>query len=116
MCFFRKKKSEREKLLENKHQVEDMASSIDVLLSIGAENEELCGILKEVQDKIKYFNPSVNEDVLLLDKKISNVLGDLKIEINKAKSKEDYSKAIETAKDIQISLIVERISKSNRKK
>ena len=93
--LFKKKKSEREQLLENKNAIADMASSIDVLLSIGAESSELCEILKDLQDKIKYFNPSVNEDVLLLDKKISNVLGDLKIEINKAKSKEDYSKAIE---------------------
>lgn len=114
--FFKKKKSERERLLENKHNVEDMASSIDVLLSIGGENEELCGILKDVQDKIKYFNPSINDDVLALDKKIGNALGDLKIEINKAKSKEDFSKAIECAKDIQISLIVERMTKSNSRK
>jgi hypothetical protein len=40
--LFRKKKSEREQLLENKHTVEDMASSIDVLLSIGSESSELC--------------------------------------------------------------------------
>ena len=114
--FFKKKKSEREKLLENKHAVEDMATSIDVLLSIGNENEELCEILKDVQDKIKYFNPSMSDDVLALDKKIANTLGDLKIEINKAKTKEDYSKALEMAKDIQISLIVERNSKANRRK
>ena len=114
--LFKKKKTEREKLLENKHTIEDMASSIDVLLSIGSESGELCELLKDIQDKIKYFNPSVNESVLALDKKIGNALGDLKIEINKAKGKDDYSKAIEIAKDIQISLIVERTAKANSKK
>ena len=114
--FFRKKKSEREQLLENKHNIEDMASSVDVLMSIGKDSEELCKILEEVKDKIKYFNPSMNDDVLALDKKIGNALGDLKIEINKAKSKEDFTKAIECVKDINVSLIVERVSKANRRK
>ena len=114
--LFKKKKSEREQLLENKNTIADMASSIDVLLSIGAESSELCEILKDLQDKIKYFNPSTNDDVLVLDRRIGNALGDLKIEINKAKTQEDYSKSIECAKNIQVSLVVERTSKANRKK
>ena len=77
---------------------------------------EILELLKDIQGKIKYFNPSVNDSVLALDRKIANSLGDLKIEINKAKGKDDYSKAIEIAKDIQISLIVERTAKANSKK
>ena len=116
MCFFRKRKSEREKLLENKHFVEDMASSVDVLVSLASANAELVDILKQVQEKVKYFNPSMNKDVLDLDKKINNKLGDLKIDINKAKSSNDYTKAIEQAKDLMEVMIVERASKANRRK
>ena len=116
MWFFKKKKSEREQLLDNKHEIEDMASSIDVLISIANADEELVGILKECQEKIKYFNPSINKDVLDLDKKISNRIGDLKIDINKGKTSNDYSKAKASALDLKDSLIVERASKANRRR
>lgn len=113
--MFFKKKTERESLLENKHKIEDMASSIDVLISLSKDNDELTNILKDAQDKIKYFNPTQNKEALDFDKKITNRLGDLKIEINKAKSNEDFSKPISSALDLRDSLVAERISKSIRR-
>ena len=115
MWFFKKKKNETEKILENKNFVQDMTSSIDVLLSLGKDSEDLTTILNELQDKVKYFNPSMNEDVLALDKKISNKLGDLKIEINKARTKGEYANAISLANEIKDDLVVERESKSKRR-
>lgn len=115
MWFF-KKKTERENILDNKHNIEDMAASIDVLISIGKDSEELVDILKEVKDKIKYFNPTQNKDALEIDKKIANRIGDLKIDINKAKSSGDYTKPIASVKDLKDSMIAERIAKANRRK
>lgn len=112
MWFF-KKKNKTEQLLNNKHDVEAMTSSVDVLISLGQENEELVAILKEMQDKIKYFNPSNKPEVLELDKKIVNKLGDLKIDITKAKQKGDYANALNLASEIKDSLVVERNSKAN---
>ena len=116
MCFFRKRKTEREKMLNNKHNAEDMAMSVDILLALAKESDELTKLLKDIQDKIKYFNPSMKDNVLAIDKKIANTLGDLKIEINKGKNKEDFAKAINIAKDLLDGLIVERTVLANSKK
>lgn len=115
MWLFGKKKNETQKILENKNAIADMADSVDVLISLARENEELVETLKTMQDQIKYFNPSMNEDVLALDKKISNKLGDLKIELNKAKQKGEYEKASELVSEIADVLVVERASKSKRR-
>lgn len=114
--MFFKKKTERECLLENKRNIEDMVANIDVLLSLGRDSDELVDILKEIQDKVKYMNPTMNKDALDIDKKINNRLGDLKIEVNKAKTSEDFSKPIASALDLRDSLVVERIAKSMRRK
>ncbi len=114
MWFF-KKKDKTKDLLDNKHKVEAMAASVDVLISLASENDELVSQLKEMQDKIKYFNPSDKEDVLELDKKIENKLGDLKIEINKAKQKGDYATALSLTSDIKDALVVERNAKASVK-
>lgn len=112
MWFF-KKKNKTEQLLNNKHHIEAMAASVDVLISLGQDNEELVAILKEIQDKIKYFNPTQKSDVLDIDKKIENKLGDLKIDLTKAKQKGEYANALSTANEIKDVLVVERNSKAN---
>ena len=112
MWFF-KRKNKTEQLLNNKHHIEAMAASIDVLISLGQENEELVATLKAIQDKIKYFNPSDKSDVLDLDKKIENKLGDLKIDITKAKQKGEYANALSLANEIKDVLVVERNAKAN---
>ena len=116
MCFFKKRKNEREQLINNKHNIEDMVAQLDVLLSLARDNQELVGILNEAKEKIKYFNPTINKDALDIDKKINNRIGYLKIEINKAKSSEDYSKPIASALDLRDSLVAERNAKSIRRK
>lgn len=112
MWFF-KKKNKTEQLLNNKHHIEAMAASVDVLISLGQDNEELVAILKEIQDKIKYFNPTQKSDVLDIDKKIENKLGDLKIDLTKAKQKGEYANALSLASEIKDVLVVERNSKAN---
>ena len=116
MCFFRKRRTEREQLLINKHDIEDMTAQVEVLLSLSRDNVELADILAEIKEKIKYFNPTMNKDALDFDKKISNKIGDMKIEINKAKSTGDYTKPIESARDLRDSLIAERTARAVRRK
>lgn len=115
MWLFGKKKNETQQILENKNAIADMADSVDVLISLAKENSDLVSALTDMQDKIKYFNPSMSDDVLALDKKISNKLGDLKIELNKAKQKGEYEKASELVSEIADNLVVERASKSKRR-
>lgn len=112
MCFF-KKKNKTEQTIDAKQNIAAMAASVDVLISLSKENEDLVDVLKQIQDKVKYFNPTQKEDVLALDKKIENKLGDLKIELNKAKQKGDYTTATEIANDIKDVLVVERNAKAN---
>ena len=113
--MFFKKKSETQKIVEIKHELENMAASMDVLISLAKDNAELVDVLEEIQGKVKYFNPTQDKDVQALDKKINNKLGDLKIDISKGKNKEDYTKALETAREVRDILVVERTAKANRK-
>ena len=112
MWFF-KKKNKTEEIIDNKQTIASMAATVEVLISLGQDNEELVTALKAIKDKITYFNPSQKEDVLAVDKKIEAKLGDLKIEISKAKQKGDYSAANELASDIKDGLVVERNAKAN---
>ena len=111
-----KKKNKREEILKNKHSAEGLASNVDVLISLARENEEVVDLLEQLQDKVKYFNPTDNKDVLTLDTKISHRIDDLKIAINKAKAKEDYSAVKQEIEDLLYSAVEERIAKAKQRR
>lgn len=111
-----KKKNKREEILKNKHFAEGLAANVDVLISIARENDDIVDLLKQLQDKVKYFNPTDNKDVLALDNKIANRIDDLKITINKAKAKDDYSAVKQEVEDLLFSAVEERIAKSKQRR
>ena len=112
--FGKKKKNDTTKILDNKHLVEDMTASVDVLLALARENSELTDILSEIQDKIKYLNPSKNEEVAELDEQIANKLELIKSELSKANQTGNFKIAIDLALDLRDNLLVTRASKSIR--
>lgn len=112
MWFFgKKKKNDTTKILDNKHFIEDMTGSVDVLLAMGRENDELTEILTDIQDKIKYLNPSLSEEVTALDSQISDKLNLMKSEVSKAKQTGNFKIVIDMALDLRDGLLVERASK-----
>ena len=111
MCFWKKKKNNTTKILENKHFIEDMASSVDVLLSLGKEDSEYIDILTDIQDKIKYLNPSLNEEVTNLDAKIADKLELMKKETQDARQTGNFIIVKDMALEIRDNLLAERASK-----
>ena len=85
MCFFRKKR-DAEKIAANKELIEDNAKSMDSLIVLAehAENDGLVKDMKELREQLKYLIATGNEKVKEFDKKIKNVIGDLKIVLVKA--------------------------------
>ncbi len=74
---------------EDRDLIAANAASVEALLVLAENNAELISELKELQEKIKYLMPSVKDDVFELDKKITNLIGDLRIALTKTDGEED---------------------------
>lgn len=118
MCFFRKKK-DKQVLLDNKYNFENIAEQIkglEVLVDKSLENGvELLEILSELEKKIRYFYPSKEKEVQKLDNKIMDKVGDLRIELTKARNNKNYEKSLALAKDLKDICVVERQVKQTRR-
>lgn len=80
MLFGRKKISQRVK--EDKEAVERNYNSVGALLLL-CDDEKTAERLKCLSDALKYLIPTDADEVLRIDKKIGNKLGDLRIELSK---------------------------------
>lgn len=105
MGLFRKRKGE-EKMRYNAKNMQNLAAQVDVLLEM-CTNEEIDAKLLKLKDDIAFSNPSEKDDVLKCEKKIENLLGDLKIKISAGKDSEKINGVID---EIKIAL-AERNSK-----
>lgn len=93
MGIFGKRKTTDADIKENKYQIESMTGSIEALKVI-TTNEDVLNKLNVVQEKIKYMNPTNNKTALSLDKKILDVIGDIKIALIKIKTEDDIAKIL----------------------
>ena len=71
--------TESRKILKNKKQIENMVANVESIIAYANGNDTLCNRLVEVKDNIRFFNPTKDEKVLIVDNKIANKLDDLKI-------------------------------------
>ena len=90
MCFFRKKKTVKEKVVNDIDLIKANTQAVDVLLVYAQGQEGLTKKLLELQEKIKYLNPSEEEKIHHLDKKIGDKLGDAKIALSKFSQKGNF--------------------------
>lgn len=77
------------------------------IISLVADDAFIARI-KELSDRIEYCNPSTDEDISNLDRRISNSLGDLKIQLTTRQAR----KFIDFKMESISALIAERISRS----
>ena len=82
MCFRRKKASE--KVENNRELISHNARSMEALVVLAREDEELKQKFRKLEEKIKYLTPSTDGKVLDYDKKIKNLIEDLRIVLVKA--------------------------------
>lgn len=110
MCFNRKrtklsdnagatkkqlKKTNTYKILEEKEVLDANVRSIEYLIELAENYDNIKAELKVIYDRLKFSSPSSAEKIASFDKKIANKLDDVKIKLSKAKvSNEDEILAI----------------------
>ena len=82
-------------VLKNKKQIESMVANVESIIVYANGNDELCRRLVEVKDNIRFFNPSTNDKVLLVDSKLANRLDDLKLLAAKDNTQETCFRVLE---------------------
>ena len=82
-------------ILKNKKSIENMVANVESILTYADGNDVLCNRLVEVKDTIRFFNPTTNSKVLLVDQKIANRLDDLKIMVAKDNTQETCFRVLE---------------------
>lgn len=82
-------------VLKNKKSIENMVANVESILVYANGNDTLCRRLVEVKENIRFFNPTTNQKVLLVDTKIANKLDDLKILVVKDNTQETCFRVLE---------------------
>lgn len=72
-----------------------MVANVESILVYANGNDTLCRRLVEVKENIRFFNPTTNQKVLLVDTKIANKLDDLKILVAKDNTQETCFRVLE---------------------
>ena len=106
MCFRRKKVSE--KVYDNRELISHNERAVAALIVLAEGDEELIEEFRQLQEKIKYLTPSNNGKVVDCDKKIKNLIEDLRIVLVKADKKSEdeglSAKASSLLKQIKLTI------------
>ncbi len=82
-------------VLKNKKSIENMVANVESIIVYANGNDALCRRLVEVKDNIRFFNPTTNDKVLLVDSKLASRLDDLKIATAKDNTQETCMRLLE---------------------
>ena len=114
MWFFNKNKKNRKysdaAIRENERAISQMAGLVSVII-VGVDNPELKKKLRKIQDKIRFFNPTVDAEALALDKTILQHIGTMEREVSKPKSEIKEEEIEELIRRIEL-LIPKRMTKA----
>mgnify|MGYP005774314379 FL=1 len=103
----RRRRSVDETVLVSRDEVNENAHSVSVLIALAEGKPEMIEKLNRLYDKLLYLTPSAEEEVAVIDEKIGNAIGDIKIELTKTRGEEGSGKAEKYIDDINV-LIAER--------
>ena len=98
----RRKRSVDETVLESRDEVSENAHTVQVLKALAEGKSEVIAALDELYDKLLYLTPSADDEVAVIDEKIKNALGDIKIELTKTQGKDDSGKTAQYRADIKV--------------
>ena len=98
----RRKRSVDETVLESRDEVSENAHTVQVLKALAEGKSEVIAALDELYDKLLYLTPSADDEVAVIDEKIKNALGDIKIELTKTQGKDDSGKTAQYIADIKV--------------
>jgi|GEM_PF-2118085 hypothetical protein len=92
MCSFKKKKAS-EAVKKDREQISINERSFETLIVLAKENADFAVSLRTTREKIKYLTPSADKKVTDYEKKIHNLIDDLKIVLTKTNGEELPAKA-----------------------
>ncbi len=90
MLFSKKSKRSDDTLKDNKKTIDYNAALIDVLI-VMVDDESIKAKFEEIKHNMLYLETSYNDKVIQADKKIGDMIGDIKVAINKAQKTNDYA-------------------------
>ena len=88
MCFFRKKKTSKEQVVEDIKLVKSNQQQIRVLWELAEGNDELRQRLSKLKETLTYLNPSESAEIKKLDQQIGDKIEDFKMVLSKAAYKD----------------------------
>lgn len=94
MGLFKKKKV-AEKVKKDRELISENERAIEALVILCKDNEEIAAELKSMQEKLKYLTASEDGKIYDFDKKIKNLIEDMRIALVKADG--ETSKKVENA-------------------
>lgn len=106
MFFFKKKKSEKDIILENKAVINKNLAYLEMLIQMSEGKDKIHEELLMLVDKVKYLNPSAKKEVQEADRKITSALEDVKIEL--ASMKDDNFAKVENHITKVKNIVIER--------
>ena len=107
MLFGKKKTADVVK--QDREDIATNASKMDALIVLAGDNVEVKKEMEELKEQLKYLRPSEDSKVNDYEKKIKNLIDDLKIALNKSDG-ESTDKAKKLIKNIKLA-IAERNAK-----
>ena len=96
-----------ETVLDSRDEVNENANAVKVLQALAEGKPDMLEKLAVLYDSLLYLTPSAEDEVAVIDEKIKNALGDIKIELSKTRGEEGSGKAEKYISDIKV-LLAER--------
>ncbi len=78
-------KKDSEKFLMDRNLIEECEKAVSTLIILSEADDELKSSLKVVKEKVKYLVPSVDDKIYEYDRRIKNLIDDMKIALVEAR-------------------------------
>ncbi len=96
-----KKKTCATKNLEDRELIETNSKAMDALFIL-CENEALLATLKSIKEELTYLSPSTSDKVSHCDKKIKDLIADIKISLTKNAGNDPKAESL--VKDLRLKI------------
>ena len=97
-------KKNNDRILNDKNLIEESEKAIDTLMILGEDDENLISNLRVIKEKVKYLVPSDDEKIYEFDKRIKNLIEDMRIALVKA-DRESLKKIKQILADLRIAIV-----------
>ena len=97
-------KKNNDKALNDRNLIEECEKAMETLIILGESDENLVSNLRVLKEKIKYLVPSNEEKIYEFDRRIKNLIEDMRIALVKA-DRESMKKTKQILADLRIAIV-----------